>query len=151
MIELHLLVKINFEFLFENNFYFLDDYRLTSCISFVKLAQNRCRGILEPDMNSILAMSSDNRADPTLNPDEDQQLLRANTILTGQSSAKLLPGKISSIKKVPSSFLEFALNKVEQFALAHDHEDIDITLNIQNETTDEQWTQFIEQFYAASQ
>jgi len=97
-------------------------------------------------MNSILAMSSDNRTDPLLNSDEDPQLLRTNTTLTGQSL-----GKIPSTKKVPSSFLEFALNNVQQFTLARDHEDIDINLNAQKETTDEQWTQFIEQFYAASQ
>jgi len=102
-------------------------------------------------MNSILAMSSDNRTDPSLNPDEDQQLIRTNTILTGQSSAKPVLGKISSIKKVPSSFIEFALNNVEQFTLARDHEDIDININAQKDTTDEQWTQFMEQFYAASQ
>jgi hypothetical protein len=92
-------------------------------------------------MNSILAMSSDNRTDPALNSDEEPQLMRANTIL----------GKISSTKKVPSSTIEFALNNVEQFTLARDHEDIDINLNTQEETTDEQWTQFIEQFYAAAQ
>jgi tubulin monoglycylase TTLL3/8 len=119
----------------------LDDYRLTSCLSFLKLAYNRSRGIIEPDMNSILAMSSDNRTDPALNSDEEPQLMRANTIL----------GKISSTKKVPSSTIEFALNNVEQFTLARDHEDIDINLNTQEETTDEQWTQFIEQFYAAAQ
>jgi hypothetical protein len=101
-------------------------------------------------MNSILAMSSDNRTDPSLNLNEDQQLQRANTILTGQSSAKPVLGKIPP-KKVSSSFLEFALNNVEQFTLARDHEDIDINLSAQNDITDDQWTQFIEQFYAASQ
>jgi hypothetical protein len=92
-------------------------------------------------MNSILAMSSDNHPDLALNSDEESQLTRTNTIL----------GKMPSIKKVPSSNIEFALNKVEQFTLARDHEDIDINLNIQEEPTDEQWTQFIEQFYAAAQ
>jgi len=120
---------------------FIDDYRLTSCISLVKLAQNRCRGINEPDMNSILAMSSDNRKDSAANADDDLSNLM-------NSSAN---GKLPSIKKVPASYLEFALDKIEQFTLARDHEDIDINLSAQNETTDEQWTQFIEQFYAASQ
>jgi hypothetical protein len=55
------------------------------------------------------------------------------------------------IQKVPSSFIEFALNNVEQFTLARDHEDIDIKLSSQNNSTDEQWKKFIEQFYAASQ
>ncbi len=129
-------------------FSFLDDYRLTSCISFLKLVQNRCKGVIEPDMNSILAMSSDNRTDPLENSEVDPQLIRSDTLIASQPSAR---GKLSSTKKVPSSFLEFALNQVEQFTLARDHEDIDIHLNAQNETTDEQWTQFIEQFYAASQ
>ncbi|CAF4979466.1 unnamed protein product [Rotaria sp. Silwood1] len=54
---------------------FIDDYRLTSCISFLKLIQNRCKGIIEPDMNSILAMSSDDRTtNPQINLDDDQQL-----------------------------------------------------------------------------
>ncbi|CAF5165216.1 unnamed protein product, partial [Rotaria magnacalcarata] len=65
-------------------------------------------------------------------------------------SAKPVLGKIPTTKKVPSSYLEFALKKVEQYTLACDHEDIDISLNLQNDTTDEQWAQFIEQFYAAS-
>ncbi|CAF3458715.1 unnamed protein product [Rotaria sp. Silwood1] len=130
---------------------FIDDYRLTSCISFLKLIQNRCKGIIEPDMNSILAMSSDDRTtNPQINLDDDQQLIGINTTLPSPTSAKLILGKISSTKKVPSSFIEFALNKVEQFTLSCDHEDIDVNLNSQNDTTDEQWTQFIEQFYAAS-
>jgi hypothetical protein len=102
-------------------------------------------------MNSILAMSSDNRPDESLNLDEDSQLIRTNTVLNGSVSTKPILGKIPSTKKVPSSFIEFALNNVEQFTLARDHEDIDLNLTLQNETTDEQWTQFIEQFYAASQ
>jgi hypothetical protein len=102
-------------------------------------------------MNSILAMSSDNRPDESLNLDEDSQLIRTNTVLNGSVSIKPILGKIPSTKKVPSSFIEFALNNVEQFTLARDHEDIDLNLTLQNETTDEQWTQFIEQFYAASQ
>ncbi|CAF4045375.1 unnamed protein product, partial [Rotaria sp. Silwood2] len=131
---------------------FIDDYRLTSCISFLKLVQNRCRGIIEPDMNSILAMSSDDRTaiDPSLNSDDDQQLLGINATISSPSSAKPVLGKIPSTKKVPSSFIEFALNNVEQFTLSCNHEDIDINLNSQNDSTDEQWTQFIEQFYAAS-
>jgi tubulin monoglycylase TTLL3/8 len=129
----------------------IDDYRLTSCVSFLKLIQNRCKGVIEPDMNSILAMSSDNRIDPALSTDEDQQPVTTYTILSGQASAKPVLGKISSAKKVPSSFVEFALNKVEQFTLACDHEDIDINLNAQIDSTDEQWTQFFEQFYAAAQ
>lgn len=122
----------------DEKFAFIDDYRLTSCISFIKLVQNRCRGIHEPDMDSILAMSSDK---PSTKTDDDL----SNLVNTSTN------GKLSPLKKVPSSYLEFALSKVEQFTLARDHEDIDIHLNTQNETTDEQWTQFIEQFYAASQ
>lgn len=102
-------------------------------------------------MHSILAMSSDDRTDPALNADDDPQLIRMNTSLLGSTSAKPVLGKIPSNKKVPDSFIEFALTKVEQYNLARDHEDIDIHLNVQNETTDEEWTQFIEQFYAASQ
>ena len=56
-----------------------------------------------------------------------------------------------SLQTVPSSYIEFALNKVEQFTAARDHEDIDIKLTSQKVSTDEQWTRFIEQFYAASQ
>jgi hypothetical protein len=151
MIKLPLLVKIYIKK--ENEFLcflFTDDYRLTSCVSFLKLVQNRSKGIVEPDMNSILAMSSDNRIDPSLNPDEDQELIKTYTITPGQSP-KPVSGRNPLAKKVPSSFIEFALNKVEQFTLACDHEDIDINLNAQHETTDEQWTQFIEQFYAAAQ
>ncbi|CAF1150656.1 unnamed protein product [Rotaria sordida] len=130
---------------------FIDDYRLTSCISFLKLIQNRCKGILEPDMNSILAISSnDHPMNLSLNSDDDQQLLGINTIFSIPSSAKPILGKILSTKKVSSSFIEFALNQVEQFTLSCNHEDIDINLNAQNNITDEQWTQFIEQFYAAS-
>ncbi|CAF3201071.1 unnamed protein product [Rotaria socialis] len=129
---------------------FIDDYRLTSCISFLKVVQNRCRGIMEPDMNSILAMSSDDRSNPSLNPDEDSLLLGMNILPSTTLSPKPVLGKIPTTKKVPSSYLEFALKKVEQYALACDHEDIDISLNLQNDTTDEQWAQFIEQFYAAS-
>jgi hypothetical protein len=40
---------------------------------------------------------------------------------------------------------------VTDYTLARDHEDIDINLSTQNDSSDEQWTQFIEQFYAASQ
>ena len=102
-------------------------------------------------MHSILAMNSDNRTDPALNTDDDPQLTRMNTSLLGSSSAKPVLGRIPSNKKVPASFIEFALHKVEQYNLARDHEDIDIHISAQDETTDEQWTQFIEQFYAASQ
>lgn len=132
-------------------FYLIDDYHLTACISFLKLVQNRCRGIMEPDMNSILAMSSDDHANQSLNSDEEQQLAGVSSIAPVLPAAKPVLGKIPSSKKVSSSYIEFALNKVEQFTSACDHEDIDINLNLQNETTDEQWTQFIEQFYAASQ
>ncbi|CAF1010009.1 unnamed protein product [Adineta ricciae] len=95
---------------------FIDDYRLTACISFLKLIRNRCKGILEPNINSSLDMSLSQ----------------------------------PSLQTVPSSFIEFALNKVEQFTAARNHEDIDIKLASQKASTDEQWTQFIEQFYAAS-
>ncbi|UJR08277.1 hypothetical protein I4U23_012549 [Adineta vaga] len=95
---------------------FIDDYRLTACISFLKLIRNRCKGILEPNINSSLDMSLSQ----------------------------------PSLQKVPSTSIEFALNKVEQFTSARDHEDIDIKLASQKNSTDEQWKQFIEQFYAAS-
>jgi hypothetical protein len=103
-------------------------------------------------MTSILAMSSDNRTEPLANTDEDQQIVRSYSIVNGLTSAKpTVLAKVSSAKKVPSSFVEFALNKVEQFTSARDHEDIDISLKSETDPTDEQWTQFIEQFYAASQ
>ena len=103
-------------------------------------------------MNSILAMSSDDRTDSLLNTtDEDQQLVRTYTTMNGSLSTNPVLGKISSTKKVPSSFVEFALNHVEEFTSARDHEDIDRNLNLETDSTDEQWTQFIEQFYAASQ
>ena len=114
---------------------FVDDYRLTSCISFLKLAQNRCRGILEPDMNSILSMTADNLAESSSSSTEDETPAPPKT----------------PRKKVPSSCIEFALKKVEQFTLSRDHEDIDLGAEPQSVTTDEQWIQFIDQFYAASQ
>ncbi|CAF0803535.1 unnamed protein product [Rotaria sordida] len=132
---------------------FIDDYRLTACISFLKLIQNRCKGIIEPDMNSILAMSSDDPNDsqsPLTTIEEQPQLTRSLTMPPGQLLSKNFNGKISSIKKVPLSFIEFALNKVNQYTLSRDHEDIDINVNLQLDPSDEQWTQFIEQFYTAS-
>lgn len=129
-----------------------DDYRLTACISFLKLIHNRCKGVIEPDMNSILAMSSDNPNDPAVVHDEEPILTRSLTLPPGQ----LLPkpannGKNTSTKKVPLSAIEFALNKVTDFVLSREHEDIDINQSAQAESSDEQWTQFIEQFYTASQ
>lgn len=106
---------------------------------------------MEPDMNSILAMSSDDRGNSSSNPNDDQQISPTNSISLRPSSAKPVLGKIPSTKKVPSSNVEFALKRVEQFTSACDHEDIDINLNAENEPTEEQWTQFIDQFYAASQ
>ncbi|CAF2430806.1 unnamed protein product [Rotaria sp. Silwood2] len=132
---------------------FIDDYRLTACISFLKLIQNRCKGIIEPDMNSILAMSSDDPTDPKsplTTIEEQPQLTRSLTMPPGQLSSKSFNGKTSLTKKVPLSFIEFALNKVNHYTLSRDHEDIDINANLQLDPSDEQWTQFIEQFYAAS-
>ena len=94
-------------------------------------------------------MSSDDCANPSSRSDEDQTILGTNTILPGTSSAKPVLGRIPSTKKIPSSFIEFALNKVEQYVLALDHEDIDINIDLQNDPTDEEWTNFLEQFYAA--
>ncbi|CAF1462352.1 unnamed protein product [Adineta steineri] len=95
---------------------FIDDYRLTACISFLKLVRNRCKGTIEPNINASLDMSLSQ----------------------------------PSLQKVPSTFTQFALEKVEQFTLARDHEDIDIKQNSQKDSTEEQWKKFIEQFYAAS-
>ncbi|CAF0755371.1 unnamed protein product [Adineta steineri] len=132
---------------------YIDDYRLTACISFLKLIQNRCKGVIEPDMNSILAMSSDGPTDPK-NPviipnEEEAQLTRSLTMPPGQLLSKPLPGKTAT-KKVPSSFIEFALKKVIDYTISREHEDIDILPNTTIEPSDEQWTQFIDQFYAAS-
>jgi len=111
-------------------------------------------------------MSSDNQTDPKIpliTNEEDSssppplplpplpQLTRSLTMPPGQLLSKSLNGKISSTKKVPLSFIEFALNRVTDYTLARDHEDIDISLGAQIDSSDEQWTQFIEQFYAASQ
>jgi len=131
---------------------FIDDYRLTACMSVLKLVQNRCKGVAEPDMNSILAMSSDSPADariPATINEEEPMLTRSLTLPPGQLTPKGANGK-TTIKKVLASTIEFALNKVNDFTLARDHEDIDISSDAQTETTDEQWTQFIEQFYLAS-
>jgi hypothetical protein len=104
-------------------------------------------------MNSILAMSSDSPADPK-NPvpatEEDAQLTRSVTLPPGQLSSRPLNGKTST-KIVPSSFTEFALKTVNDYTLSREHEDIDINQTAQAEVTDEQWTHFIEQFYAACQ
>ena len=89
-------------------------------------------------MNSILAMTADNLAESSSSSTDDEQPVVP------------VPPKTPR-KKVPSSCLEFALKKVEQFTLSRDHEDIDPGAETQNVTTDEQWTQFIDQFYAASQ
>jgi len=108
-------------------------------------------------------MSSDNQADPKnqliINEEEPSppppppppQLTRSLTMPPGQLLSKSLNGKLSSTKKVPLSSIEFALNKVTDYTLARDHEDIDINLSTQIDSSDEQWTQFIEQFYTASQ
>jgi hypothetical protein len=153
MIKLPLLVKISSS-IHTKIFHRLpsDDYRLTACISFLKLIHNRCKGVIEPDMNSILAMSSDKPNEPAVVHDEEPILTRSLTLPPGQ----LLPkpannGKNTSTKKVPLSAIEFALTKATDFVLSREHEDIDINQSTQAESTDEQWTQFIEQFYAASQ
>jgi hypothetical protein len=103
-------------------------------------------------------MSSDNPNDPNVSlitneedPSPPPQLTRSYTMPPGQLSTKPANGKTASMKKVPLSSIEFALAKVTDYTLSRDHEDIDINQDTQNETTDEQWTQFIEQFYAASQ
>lgn len=104
-------------------------------------------------MNSILAMSSDGPTDiksPLTTIEEQPQLTRSLTMPPGQLSSKPLNGK-SSTKKVPLFFIEFALSKVNHYALSRDHEDIDMSVTEHIEPSDEQWTQFIEQFYAASQ
>ena len=111
----------------------LDDYRLTSCISFLKLIQNRLKGISDPGTESppLCSIMWSDRALVMMNADKSD---------VGQR-----------MPLVPSSFVDFALQKVEQHASACDHDDIDIHLSARDESTDEQWTQFIEQFYAASQ
>ncbi|CAF1316316.1 unnamed protein product, partial [Didymodactylos carnosus] len=150
---------------------FVDDYRLTACISFLKLIQNRCKGVAEPDMRSILAMSSDDHGTTTLTEDscqtvdltvDEQQSStsqiklmteQAATIISTSGSQSLPLSKVikaTKITKVPASAIEFAITKVLELALFRDHEDIDKNINNQNDTTDEQWNQFIEYFYAAS-
>lgn len=122
-------------------------------MNLLKLVQNRCKGVAEPDMNSILAMSSDSPGDAhgvSNVQEEEPALTRSLTMLPGQLGGKTTQGKTSS-KKVPSSAIEFALKKANEYILSRDHEDIDMALETQVETTDEQWTQFIEQFYLASQ
>lgn len=105
-------------------------------------------------MSSILAMSSDGPTEPPVPPtsnEEEPALTRSLTVPPGQSLSKPVQGKGSNAKKVPSSAIDFALNKVNDYTLARDHEDIDISADLHAEPTDEQWTQFIEQFYLASQ
>ncbi|CAF1148026.1 unnamed protein product [Didymodactylos carnosus] len=122
-------------------------------------------------MQSILAMSSDNHAAPVSNEDSCQavdltadeqqpstsqiksiteQTTVASVANGSQSSPRSKGGKPTKIIKVPSSAIEFAMTKVLQFVLSRDHDDIDININNRNEATDEQWNQFIENFYAAS-
>ena len=104
-------------------------------------------------MSAILAMSSDSPADahiPATINEEEPTLTRSLTLPPGQLTPKGATGK-TAVKKVLASTIEFALNKVNEFTLARDHEDIDLSPESQTETTDEQWTQFIEQFYLASQ
>jgi hypothetical protein len=124
-------------------------------MSFLKLIHNRCKGVIEPDMSSILAMSSDGPNEPptttTTTSEEEPGLTRSLTVLPGPSLSKAAQGKGSNSKKVPSTAIEFALNKVNDYTLARDHEDIDISADLHAEPTDEQWTQFIDQFYLASQ
>lgn len=99
-------------------------------------------------------MSSDNPNDPkepVVSTDEEPALTRSLTIPPGQLLIKPANGKNTSSKKVPLSFIEFALTKVIDYTLAREHEDIDINPSSQVDSSDEQWTQFIDQFYAASQ
>ncbi|CAF1079154.1 unnamed protein product [Adineta ricciae] len=132
---------------------FINDYRLTACVSFLKLIQNRCKGVAEPDMTSILAMSSDSPTEPkpeVLAPNEEElQLQRSVTLPPGQLTAKSTNGK-NPPKIVSSSYIEFALRIVNDYTLSREHEDIDINQATQPDTTEEQWTHFIEQFYVAS-
>ncbi|UJR37974.1 hypothetical protein I4U23_030656 [Adineta vaga] len=131
---------------------FINDYRLTACVSFLKLIQNRCKGVAEPDMTSILAMSSDGPTDPKIpipTNEEEGQLTRSVTLPPGQLISKPLNGKNAS-KLVPLSYIEFALKTVNDYTLSREHEDIDINQTSQVDTTDEQWSHFIEQFYVAS-
>lgn len=86
-------------------------------------------------------MNADTATEVSSSTDEEQPIVR---------STLPVPPKTPR-KKVPSTCIEFALKKVEQFTLARDHEDIDPTADAQISTTDEQWTQFIDQFYSASQ
>jgi hypothetical protein len=131
-------------------------------MSFLKLVQNRCKGVIEPDMSSILAMSSDNPTDervPSTTNDEEQPqqqqqqstLARSLSLPVGQLLTKSLSNKIGTTKKVLSTAIEFALNQVIDYTLARNHEDIDISNDACPEPSDEEWTQFIEQFYSASQ
>ena len=103
---------------------------------------------MEPDMNSILSMGADNLTEmlSTTTDDDQSAAVRPSSLVNKVSS-----GKLSPKKRVSSSYIEFALKKVEGFTLARDHEDIDTPADPQLETTDEQWTQFIDQFYSASQ
>ena len=102
---------------------------------------------MEPDMNSILAMGADNLPEMLPTTDDDQlPPIRPYSQINKLASAKLSPKK-----RVPSTNIEFALKKVEGFTLARDHEDIDTAVDPLLETSDEQWTHFIDQFYAASQ
>ena len=124
-------------------------------MNFLKLIQNRCKGVAEPDMNSILAMSSDDPTDaqvsPTMN-EEEAPLTRSLTILPNQPLPKPNQGKSSSsAKKVPSSAIEFALTRVNNFTLFRQHEDIDTSPDLSGEPNEEQWSQFIDQFYLVSQ
>ena len=154
MIKWPLLVKMSDRKENKLHYSVLDDYRLTACTSFLKLIQNRCKGVIEPDMSSILAMSSDNPTDDRVastTNEEEPTMNRSLTMLPGQLTTKPSQGKLTANKKVPVSAIDFALTKVNNYTLARDHEDIDISLDVQGEPTDEQWTQFIEQFYLASQ
>lgn len=98
-------------------------------------------------------MSSDGPNEPKTplsTIDEQLPLTRSLTMPPGQLSSKPSNGKISA-KKVPELFIEFALNKVNHYTLSREHEDIDMSPDDYIDPTDEQWSQFIEQFYAASQ
>jgi len=103
-----------------------------------------------PGDPKIPLITNEEEPSPPPPPPPPPQLTRSLTMPPGQLLSKSVNGKISS-KKVPLSSIEFALNKVIDYTLARDHEDIDINPSTQIDSTDEQWTQFIEQFYAASQ
>ena len=97
------------------------------------MIDNRSNGIRESVVTSALSINSDNS--------EDEQSARHS-----QNILKTLEKR-----KVSSNFVEFALKKVQQYNLSHDHGDIDRKSDPESETNEDQWNEFIEEFYAAAQ